>query len=122
MSGTGDGICLKMSEVYMEIHRLYKKNPENFSEIGLMNHIARLESELAVVPRTAEKYMDVEKALMAGYETLHKMKYGTKKTIKSTVTKVDINELVDQADQAEQVLKDSKGEILATVKKEKVKA
>jgi len=119
MSGTGDGMCLKMSQVYLDIQATYKKNPEEFSQLGLMKHIAKLESELSVVPRTSEKYMDVEKVLIVAYETLHKIMYGTKRTIKSTSVKVDINELVDQADQAEQVLKDSKGEILATVKKVK---
>jgi len=119
VAGAIGTVCPYMASVYMDVMNRYKKNPETFSEIGLLQHIAKLESELAVIPRTAERYMDVEKALMLAYEVLHKMKYGTKKTVKTTIAKVDINTLVDQADQAEQEIKDEDGETIAIVKKKK---
>ena len=117
---TGE-ICLVMNQKRYDILELAKKNPMNFSIKGLTNHIALMEAELSVVPRSSEKYMDVKKVLLFAYETLHKMKYGTKKTVKTTIAKVDINTLVDQADQAEQEIKDEDGETIAIVSKKKKK-
>ncbi len=115
-------VCNEMERVFAELKQESRVSPKSFSTDGLIRWICRLEAELSVVPRVSERYIDVIKALKDYYAELHKMKYGTKKKISVTQAKVDINQLVDQADEAEKVIKDEKGRVIATVKKEKVEA
>ncbi len=112
-------VCQEMDRVFAELNMNARTNPRSFSIDGLTRWICRLEAEMSVLPRVSERYMEVVKALKDYYAELHKLKYGTKKTIKQTIAKVDINTLVDQADEAEKVLKDKDGEVIATVKKKK---
>ena len=112
-------ICLEMARVITDLNERARKHPKTFSIRGLRDWIIKLESEIRFLPRAAEKYMDVAKVIKELYVELHKMEHGSKKVHIIKETKVDINKLVEQAEQAEKELVDEDGKILATIKKER---
>ena len=76
-------VCQEMDRIFMELKQEAMVKPQSFSIKGLTRWICRLEAEMSVLPRVSERYMDVVKAIKDCYAELHKMKYGTKKTVRS---------------------------------------